>query len=301
MSKKLLCVCMTFIICLLGADILKADITVEMKSSVSGIPFLQAFEVSQTYGIAGDRMVSATDGELNVSDTSISFKSTFYMDLDSNTIRLCNWEDSVCQFINLADINQILNSGFEQKIMDTIKPYLKIASQYVKITNASLTETGNKKKVSGYNCNEVLVDFSGSANPPLKQVPGEIKFSITGTEWVTDDFPHADEYASSMMKFKDTFMTPSIEKFINEVFSYFGIGPSLMESYTKLLGKLYVEMALNMKLEIWSEGMNVPSMSFNIRFNSVLVDISFDKISSSVFEAPADFSSKKIDILDLLK
>lgn len=301
MSKKLICICTAFMLCILGTGILKADITVEMKSSISGIPFLQAFEVNQTYGIQGNRMVSATDGELNVSDTSISFKSTFYLDFDSQVVRVCNWEDSSCQVVSLATIDQLLNSGLEQKLMDTIRPYLKQASQYVKITNASVTETGNKKKISGYNCDEVLIDFSGSANPPLKQMPGELRFSVTGTEWVTDDFPHADEYANTMMKFKSAFLTPELEKLVNEIFGYFGIGPSLMESYTKLLGKLYVEMALNMKLEVWSEGMTVPSMSFNIRYNSVLVDISFDKISNSVFESPANFSTKEIDLLNLFK
>jgi hypothetical protein len=301
MYKKLICISTVFLLLIFGTGILKADITIEMKSSFSGIPFLQTFEMSQTFGIQGDRMISATDGELNVADTTVSFKSTFFMDLDKQVIRNCNWEDSSCQIVDLASIEQLLNSGLEKTLMDTIKPYLEMASQYVQITNASVSQTGNTKKISGYKCDEVIFDFSGSANPPLPQLQGDIKFSITGTSWVTDDFPHADEYSRVMEKAKSTFLTPKVETFINEVLGHFGIGPSLMDTYLELLGKLYVEMAMNMKLEVWAEGMEVPSMSFNIRYNSVLVDISFDKISNSVFEAPANFSTKTIDVLNLFK
>jgi hypothetical protein len=223
MSKKLMAISAAFLLFVFSAGILKADITIEMKSSFSGIPFLQAFELSQTIGIQGDRMISATDGELSVADTSISFKSTFFVDLDKRLIRNCNWEDSNCQIVDLASIEQLLNSGLEKTLLDTIKPYLELASQYVQITNASVSQTGNTKKISGYNCDEVIFDFSGSANPPLPQLQGDIKFSVTGTSWVTDDFPHADEYSRIMEKFKSTFFTPEVEKVVNEILGHFGI------------------------------------------------------------------------------
>jgi hypothetical protein len=60
-------------------------------------------------------------------------------------------------------------------------------------------------------------------------------------------------------------------------------------------------MAFNVKVELWSENMEVPSMAFNISFNSVLVDMNFDKISDSVFEAPDGFETETIDLLKLMR
>ncbi len=301
MNRKLICISAALIVFILGPGVLKADITIEMKSSISGIPFLQAFEMNQMYGIQGDRMISTTDGEVNAGDTSIAFKSAVYFDFTKGLLRSCSWEDSACVLVNLSSIEQLVNAGLEKNLMDTIRPYLEKASDYVQVTNASVTKTDNRKRISGYDCNEVVFDFSGTGSPHLEQMQGDIKFSFTGSMWVTKNFPHADEYEQVMSKMKTTIFTPKLQDLINEIFGYVGIGPSFLKSSLDLMGELYVEGAFNMKLELWAEGMEVPSMSFNMRVNSVLVDISFDKISSSVFEAPPNFSTKEVDLLNLFK
>ncbi|HDS01548.1 MAG TPA: hypothetical protein ENO07_05965, partial [candidate division Zixibacteria bacterium] len=79
MKKILNAVCITLALSIFACPGANADITVEMKSSVSGIPFLRVFEINQITGIRGNDVITATEGQMDVGDTAISFRSSTYM------------------------------------------------------------------------------------------------------------------------------------------------------------------------------------------------------------------------------
>ncbi|MBD3218575.1 MAG: hypothetical protein GF310_09890 [candidate division Zixibacteria bacterium] len=301
MKKSLKLACIVLALGLFACSNSSADITVEMKSSVSGIPFLRVFEINQITGMRGNEVISATEGEMDVGDTAISFRSSTYINSVKNLIRICNWPDSTCQLINLTGIDKLLASDTFGILMDTLDYYLDIAAQYVKIDEAEIGKTGKSQKISGYDCDEVFFSLKGSANPPLGSLPGDIRFNLSGSSWLTDDFPNYDEYRESIGSMFDLYLTPEVWDLLKKVFGRFGLSESYLEESLALWKYLYVEMALNIKVELWSEDMDVPSMAFNIRFNSVLVDLSFDKISDSVFEPPSGFETETVDLSNLLK
>jgi hypothetical protein len=296
---KLACLVLALGLC--ACSSLSADITVEMKSSISGIPFLRVFELNQITGMRGKEVITATKGEMNVGDTAISFKSSTYLNTNDNMFRFCNWTDSTCQVFDLTGIDKFLSSDTVSLLLDTLDFYLDIASQYVSIEKAEMERTGKSQTISGYNCDEVIYTLEGRANPPIERLPGDFKFSISGTSWITDDFPHYDEYRRCIGNATDLYLNDELYALLKRILGKFGIGASFLDQSIELWQYLYVEMAMNIKLELWSEGMDVPSMAFNIRFNSVLVDLSFDKISDSVMEPPDGFEMKKTDLSKILK
>ncbi|NIP41438.1 MAG: hypothetical protein GWO41_06260 [candidate division Zixibacteria bacterium] len=301
MKKLLNPACLILVFSIFACPAANADITIEMKSSVSGIPFLRVFEIDQITGIRGSEVFTATEGEIDVGDTAISFRSSTYMNTFNELIRFCNWTDSTCKLIDLTGLDQILSSDTFMMLMDTLDYYLDLASQYVMIDSAEMTRTGNSQKVSGYDCDEVLFTLSGSANPPLPQMPGDIKFSVSGSSWITDDFPNYDEYRNAIAKMTERYLTPEVWDIFKKILGRFGISGTYLDKSLELWQYLYVEMAINVKVELWSENMDVPSMAFNIRFNSVLVDMNFDKISDPVFEAPAGFETETVDLFKLMR
>ena len=301
MKKLLNPACLILVFSIFACPAANADITIEMKSSVSGIPFLRVLEINQMTGIRGSEVFSATEGEIDVADTSISFRSSTFMNTMNRSIRFCDWTDSTCKLIDMTGLNQLLSSDTFTMLMDTLDHYLEIASQYVTIDESKMDRTGNSKKISGYNCDEVVFTLAGSANPPLPQLPGDIRFSLTGTSWITDDFPQYDEYRNAIGKMTEIYLTPEVWGILKSIFGRFGIDGSYLDKSLELWQYLYVDMAFNVKVELWSENMEVPSMAFNISFNSVLVDMNFDKISDSVFEAPDGFETETIDLFKLMR
>ena len=279
----------------------RADVTIEMKSSLSGIPFLGDMELYQTMCVRPGNFCTITELAMNIADTSISTKSKANFDLSTSTIEMCDWEKENCAEISISDIESLLTTDLKDMLTDSISKYLDSITKYISIDKFDMDFSGNEKSVSGYKCRELLFDMEGLFSMPIPKIPGQIRFIIDGTSWVTDQFENSTEYRQVMDDFKSKFFTPKIENFLGDMMSLFGIDRSLMDKYYDYYKYIQVQNAYNLTLEIWSENMDVPSMSFNLRFNSVLIDLSTEKIPDEVFATPPGFTTEGVDLKGLMK
>ena len=279
----------------------RADVTIEMKSSLSGIPFLGDMEMYQTMCVRPGNFCTITEVEMSIADTSISTKSRVSCDLDNSTIELCDWEKESCTEISIGDIENLLTTDLKEMITDSVSKYIDSIVKYISIDKFDMEFSGNEKTVSGYNCRELLFDMEGMFSMPVPKLPGQIKVIVDGTSWVTDKFDNYSEYIQVMDDFKNKFFTPKIESFVTDLMTLFGIDKSLIDKYYDYYKYIQVQNAYNLTLEIWNENMDVPSMSFNLRYNSVLIDLSTDKIPDEVFTSPPGFSKEGVDLKGLMK
>jgi hypothetical protein len=137
----------------------------------------------------------------------------------------------------------------------------------------------------------------------MEQMPGQFKFKVDGNSWMTQDIRNFNEFKDKWEKSLEFFYPQSARHYFDQVLEVFGIDPKVIELMW-LKPAVNVETSVNITVEIWNEGMSAPSMSFNLLFNMVLVDISYDKIPDAVFEAPAGFEIKTLNpstFQDLMK
>jgi len=286
---------------LVGINPLMADVSIVMKSSISGIPFLNEIEMYQTMYTRPGHLCSITEVEMKIADTNVVSKSKVHFDIANSQFEYCSWEEEKCNQVTMAELESLLTTDLKEKITDSINLYLDSIKKYISFDNFDMKFTNNKKIISGYNCREVLFDMEGMFSMPLKQLPGDIKVIVDGTSWVTDDFENYAEYRQVMDDFKDKLFAPQIKNFVDDLMDVFGIDDSWMENYFEMLKYIQVQNAVNLTLEIWNEKMTVPSMSFNLRLNTVLIDLSTEKIPAEVFETPPGFSSEGVNFQDMLK
>jgi hypothetical protein len=292
----LFCLLATF-----GGITLQADITYEMKSSLSGIPFLKMFEMYQTTCVRDGQFCSVTELEIDVPDTTITGKSAIYMNADEKLLEFCQWEDSGCVVLGLAGLDDFLDAGFREKILDTLKQLMELADEYFMLDKLSFDESDEWQTISGFKCRKMLFNLEGRLNPPVKEIPGDLKVMLDGYSWVTTDFPEYAEYKKTMQNIMENFFTPKIQSLVEDALKIVGIEESFLQEYLESWTYLYVQIAFNMTLEVWSPDLDVPSMSFNLRYNSILENLSFEKIPDAVFEKPSGFTRKDVNLLELLR
>jgi len=280
---------------------LSADVTYEMKSSLSGIPFLKKFEMYQTTCVRQGEMCTFAEVEIEVPDTTIVTKSRFYMDADNRMLGLCNWEDSSCVNIALASLDQFLSGEFRQRMLDTLDRLIDQVDEYFRLDELSFQESDEQQTISGYKCRKLLFNMVGRLNPPIEQVPGDLKILMNGYSWVTTDFPEYPEYKKATNDIMSSLFTPEIQNLIEDVLVLVGVDESFIQTYLESWTYLYVQMAFNITLEVWSPDMDVASMSFNLRYNSILENLSFEKIPDAVFAKPSGFEQENLNLSELLK
>jgi hypothetical protein len=283
---------------LLGASA-SADVTIEMKSSLSGIPFLQNFEMFQTMVIRDGYFISTSEAEIGIPDTTIRTKSTVWIDMLTRDIDFCEWEDSTCTNINFSDVEAILGTDMAQKAIDSLTFILDSIEKFFSLDKLTMDMTDNKQTIDGYKCREIIFGMEGSVTVPVEKLPGSFKFMLNGSSWVTSDFPNYDEYRKVMTSFQTTFLSQKFEDLLGNIMSHFGVGEEYLEKYKEYTLFVSVQNAINITVELWSPGMTVPSMSFNLRFNSVLDNLSTDKVPDQVFSTPEGFQKKDLNLFDL--
>ena len=188
-----------------------------------------------------------------------------------------------------------------KKILDTLKQLMELAEEYFTLDKLSFEESDERQTISGFKCRKMLFNLEGRLNPPVKEIPGDLKVMMDGYSWVTTDFPEYAEYKKTMQNIMESFFTPKIQSLIEDVLKIVGVEESFLQKYLESWTYLYVQMAFNITLEVWSPDLDVPSMSFNLRYNSILENLSFEKIPDTVFEKPSGFERKDVNLLELLR
>ncbi len=284
---------------------LSADVTVEMKSSLSGIPFITAFEMDQTYGVSERGFFSGSNMKIGVMDTMINAKTMMAYDMESEMMTYCDWMDSACMYVDLEGLDSLLKSDFIDLMLDSLDQMSGMIKdsidKYLAITGFKMGFSGVEQEVSGYQCQEYEFNVEGEFNMPAGTMPGAVRFNLEGTSWLTDDIKNYSEYRANIDRLYNRFFTPELQNAAERMLAMVGLSPDILTAYQDIYRYINVETEFLINLEIWSPGQDVPSMAFNVSFTSVLVDISFDPITQNVVEVPKDFSVENFNLKELLE
>ncbi|MBD3381648.1 MAG: hypothetical protein GF404_05555 [candidate division Zixibacteria bacterium] len=275
-----------------------ADMTIDIKTSLSGIPFITEFEMNQSQLIREGEVAFFTDMEIGLpseTDTSVKTKAMVVMDLPNDRLLSCEWEESKCQDIRIGSLYETIRPEMLQWIMDTLKSYVPMITQYYEITGFSMEVNNELKSISGYDCYQIKYDFGININVPVEQVPGELRVKVDGVSWMTEDIEQYELFSRNWNSMKETYFPEKYHGYIKEAFGLLGIDPELIDKSWALDPAVAVESSVKISVEIWNEGMSMPSMSFNLLANSILQDISYDDIPDEAFMVPSGFEVEVID------
>lgn len=295
--KCLLSVLIVISFCCVGNAV--SDITIETKTSIGGIPFITDCEMTQTQFMRGDEVAIYTDFEIGLpseADTSIKTKSMVVMNFSDKDILSCDWENSQCKNINLDSIFGSIKPEILAMLLDTLAVYAPILSQYFEITDFEVVLPGNKKEIMGYDCYDMNMRFSANVNIPIEQVPGELHVKMMSTSWLTDDIKDYSLLTSNWRKMKQAFLPDNVKETLTSALELIGVKTSIFNVLWSMKPSVNVESTVNITVEVWNEGMQSPSMSFNLVVNSILQDISYDKISDQIFKSPAGFATDTVNV-----